>query len=98
MSRYIPKKRSEFVVQADPNTDPYAWGIEADYMLSYWLLSIYHLIPLLLAFFFWVYWLMHHPGDWQNASVPVVTVIALIAVIWLPFGSTFNSHPRVGQR
>lgn len=63
-----------------------AWGLEADYALSFAFLAAYHLIPILAALGFWVYWLVKHPGDWQNSAVPILTVLALIAVFWMPFG------------
>jgi hypothetical protein len=63
-----------------------AWGLEANYAISFAYVAMYHLVPLLGAFGFWIYWLVRHPGDWQNAAVPVLTVLALFAVIWIPFG------------
>jgi hypothetical protein len=96
--KLIPKKKSEFAVQSGQDIGGFAWGIEADYALSLLHLSVYHLIPLLSGFGFWVYWLTRHPGDWQNASVPTLTTIALMAVFWVPFGSGFNSRLGVGRR
>lgn len=69
-----------------------AWGLEADYALSFVFIAVYHLVPVLSAFGFWIYWLVKHPGDWQNASVPIMTVAALIAVFWMPFGKRFAAN------
>ncbi|CAN9296463.1 unnamed protein product [Alternaria alternata] len=63
-----------------------AWGLEAEHAISFAFMAVYHLVPLLAAFGFWIYWLMKFPGDWQNAAVPVLTVLALFAVLWVPFG------------
>jgi hypothetical protein len=63
-----------------------AFGIEADYMLSLVILVAYHLTAILPAFAFWSFWLSAHPGDWQNASVPLLTVLALITVFWVMAG------------
>lgn len=90
----IPKKKSEFRVDSYEGAISYAWGIEADYALSFLHLCIYHLIPLLSGFIFWVYWLATHSEDWQNASVPTLTTVACMAVFWVPFGFTYNSHLR----
>lgn len=67
-----------------------AWGLEADYALSFAFLAVYHLVPVLAALGFWVYWLRAHPGDWQNSSVPILTVLALFAAFWMPFAKQFG--------
>ncbi|CAN9306032.1 unnamed protein product [Alternaria alternata] len=83
--RCIPKKKSEFDIQSD-DAMAVAWGLEAEHAISFAFMAVYHLVPLLAAFGFWIYWLMKFPGDWQNAAVPVLTVLALFAVLWVPFG------------
>jgi hypothetical protein len=90
----IPKKKSQFAVQLEQDADDVAWGIEADYALSFLLLTVYHLIPLLSGFGFWIYWLVYHPGDWHNASVLFLTTVALMAVFWVPFGYHYTSQSR----
>jgi hypothetical protein len=94
--RCIPKKKSEFVVESEQAIDDVAWGIEANYAIPFLLLSIYHLVPLLSSFGFWIHWLVRRPGDRQNASVPALTTIALMAVFWVPF--QFTSNVRVALR
>jgi len=81
----IPKKKSEFDIQSD-DAIAVAWGLEADHAISFAFMAVYHLMPLLAAFGFWIYWLIKFPGDWQNAAVPVLTVLAIFAVLWVPFG------------
>jgi len=81
----IPKKKSEFDIQSD-DAVAVAWGLEADHAISFAFMAAYHLVPLLAAFGFWIYWLIKFPGDWQNAAVPVLTVLAIFAVLWVPFG------------
>ena len=83
-------KKSDFIVVSKQSIDDVAWGIEADYALSFLLLSIYHLVPLLSSFGFWIHWLVRHPGDWKNASVPTLSTIALMAVFCVPFQFTSN--------
>jgi hypothetical protein len=63
-----------------------ACGLEAEHAISFAFMAVYHLVPLLAAFGFWMYWLMKFPGDWHNAAVPVLTVLALSAVLWVLFG------------
>lgn len=81
----IPKKKTEFDIQSD-DAIAVAWGLEADHAISFAFMAVYHLVPLLAAFGFWIYWLIKFPGDWQNAAVPVLTVLAIFAVLWVPFG------------
>ncbi|KAI4637814.1 hypothetical protein J4E83_000632 [Alternaria metachromatica] len=81
----IPKKKSEFDIQSN-DAIAVAWGLEADHAISFAFMAVYHLVPLLAAFVFWIYWLIKFPGDWQNAAVPVLTVLAIFAVLWVPFG------------
>jgi hypothetical protein len=59
-----------------------AFGIEADYLPSSAFFFFYHAILILSGFSFWIYWLKEHPGDLQNASVPLFTLFALIAAFW----------------
>jgi hypothetical protein len=63
-----------------------AWGLEADYAVSFAFVVVYHLVPLFAALGFWIYWLIRFPDDWQNAAVPMLTVLALYAVLWTSFG------------
>ncbi|KAI4629850.1 uncharacterized protein J4E87_003037 [Alternaria ethzedia] len=76
--------KSEFDIRSDAIA--VAWGLEADHAISFAFMAVYHLVPLLAAFGFWIYWLIKFPGDWQNAAVPVLTVLAIFAVLWVPFG------------
>ncbi|KAH7096085.1 hypothetical protein FB567DRAFT_48711 [Paraphoma chrysanthemicola] len=88
--RSIPKKKSEFDVHSD-DVGLVAWGLEADYAVSFAYVAVYHLVPLLGAFSFWIYWLFRYPSDWQNAAVPALTVLALFAVIWIPLGKLIST-------
>ena len=77
----IPRKKGAF--NACPcQPEEVAFGIEADYAMSFAVLFVYHLILIFSAFGFWVHWLRYHPGDLQNASVPTFTVLALITAFW----------------
>jgi hypothetical protein len=81
----IPKKLSD-VEPLLKVGQGFAFGIEADYVLSLRILAAYHLLTIIPAFAFWAFWLSNNPGDWQNASVPLVTVLALITVFWIMAG------------
>jgi len=94
----IPKKKSEFDVQSGQDIDDVAWGIEADYALSFFVLLIYHLIPILSGVAYWIWHQTTHPGDWQNASVLSMTILTGMAVFWVPFAYINGSQLRAGSR
>jgi len=88
----IPQKKGAFDTTSKLN-DPclqtiekIAFGIEADYLPSSAFFFLYHAVLLLSGFGFWIYWLKEHPGDLQNASVPLFTIFALIAAFWAFLG------------
>jgi len=92
--RCIPKKKSEFDVQSKPKVEDFAWGLEAGYAVSFLFLSVYHLIPIVSGFGFWVYWMVSHSGDLQNASVPTIANLALMTFFWVLFAYHENPHSR----
>jgi len=78
------KKKSEFAVRLKQDIEDIVWVVESDYALYFLIVSIYHL-PFLSGFGFCIYCLIHHPRDWQNASVQSSTTIAFMAN---PLGAT----------
>jgi hypothetical protein len=72
-------------------TEPVLFGIQANYMLSLARMIMYHVIPILSGFAFWVYWLKHHPSDLQNASVPVFTIGMLLGTSWALLGKHMDT-------
>ena len=73
----IPKKKSP-----PGSYEETAFGIEADYVVSFLGVMIYYLVLVLLAFGFWAYWFVQHPGDLQNASVPLFTIVSITTMFW----------------
>lgn len=88
----IPRKKGPFQTTSGLHSasiytvGKIAFGIEAEYLPSGVLFLIYHTVFILLGFSFWVYWLKQNPGDLQNASVPLFTVLGLIAGFWTFYG------------
>jgi len=52
------------------------------YRVSVAYAAIYHLLILALPFSFWGWWQAKHPGDLQNASVPVTVVLAMVPLFF----------------
>jgi hypothetical protein len=44
--------------------------------------AFYHILILALPFGFWGWWQATHPGDLQNASVPVTVVLTMLSLFW----------------
>lgn len=87
----IPKRKENFHIEQDTN-ESIAFGIRADYVLSLGYLFFYHLVTVVPAFVFWAWWIARNPGDWQTASVPLATTLALITVIWIMAGKRMGIH------
>lgn len=78
----IPRKKSEFDIMAG-NPGDLAYGIEAVYALSFPIIFIYHMLSILAWSGFWVWWLKTHPNDLQNASIPTMAYLAILASFWV---------------
>lgn len=78
----IPKKNSRFDVSTLDPVEPIAFGMEADFVCSFLLMAMYYCIPVIGSAVFWTFWLVNNPGDWQNACVPLTTVLCLYGAIW----------------
>ena len=88
----IPQKKSAYLtgtlahVSQGNFAEPVAFGIQANYMLSFARVFTYHIIPILGGFAFWIWWLRHYPSDLQNASVPLFTIGMLLGTSWALIG------------
>jgi len=71
----------------EENAGDIAYGIEAVYTASAVMMFWYHAVPVFGwgCFSFW--WLRHHPDDLQNAFIPLVTFLAIVAAFWSYPGS-----------
>lgn len=64
------------------NNSESSWGIQAQHAISALRVVLYHLVILASIFGLWVCWMVTHPGDLQNAAVPLATVIMLLSLFW----------------
>jgi hypothetical protein len=86
----IPRKNQRFETKSHQIGES-AYGIEANYVISAAMMTLYHGVLLAGGVAFFIYWLVKHPGDLQNASVPLFTALGLMASFW-----TIGIH--VGER
>lgn len=76
----IPKRNGAFALEAGGRE--FVWGILAQHSISYILVFMYHALVLAGLFAFWIWWQVRHPGDMQNATVPVMVFVALLSLVW----------------
>lgn len=95
--RYIPKRKRQWNISLDEETDE-AWGIQATFGISFCRVALYHLLILSGPATFWGLWLRQWPTDWQNASVPLCTTVALVSLFWLPLLQNANPVPSIHSK
>lgn len=78
----IPKRKYPFDTSCTDDKNAYAWGLEARHEISAAYVAFYHILILALPFGFWGWWQATHPGDLQNASVPVTVVLTMLSLFW----------------
>lgn len=80
----LPKRRRKWDIDRDEEAEE-AWGLNTVYAVSFYKVTLYHLLILMGPIIFWGLWLRKWPSDWQNASVPFFAVAVLLSLFWLPF-------------
>ena len=90
----IPKKKTQFDLISGIGCGEVAFGLEADYNVSFLYVLIYHMLLIIPAIGFWVFWLLNHPGDLQNASVPFFTVLSITGLFWATYAKELGSAAR----
>lgn len=85
----IPKRNKAILLDVHPGEEA-MWGLEI-YTQPSCLRVIMWMIALLLGpLAVWIWWYGTHPGDWQDASVLMTTVIGLQTLFWVPLGARFR--------
>ena len=90
----IPKKKAQFDLLSSIVYGEVAFGLEADYNVSFLYVLIYHMLLIVPAFGFWIFWLMTNPGNLQNASVPFFTVLSAIGLFWATYAKGVGATGR----
>ncbi|KAI9147240.1 Ankyrin repeat domain-containing protein [Paramyrothecium foliicola] len=86
----IPKRTRNFLDQASP-----IWGFEAVFEVSFAYVLLYHFIMVAGPFAFWAWWIAVHPGDLQNASIPMTVALGALSLFWSSAGIlTSNERMR----
>jgi hypothetical protein len=80
----IPKRKSALEIKI--GSLEFAWGVQTQHTISLMGLVVYHLLILAGTFGFWGWWIWMHPGDLQNAAVPLSTVAVLLSLFWSTAG------------
>lgn len=70
-------------IGGDIKLGDYGWGLHACEQLSFHRFNVLSLCILAGPAYFFVYWLVEHPGDLQNASVPLFLGFAFIGTFMI---------------
>lgn len=84
----IPRKKGKFEIENSIRRGPvrFAWGIQAQYTISFLHVITYHVLMMVGPTVFWVWWQKNHPNDLQNASIPLTIAAVLISLFWSATG------------
>lgn len=91
----LPKRRRKWDIDLDEEGEE-AWGLNTVFAVSFYKVTLYHMLILVGPIVFWGLWLKKWPSDWQNASVPFFAVVVLLSLFWLPFEHA--TSPADGRR
>ena len=80
----IPKRKAN--VEMETGGREYVWGLQAQHAISFLFVLFYHLAVVGGPLFFWVWWLIQHPGDLQSAAVPLSILVTLLSLFWSSVG------------
>jgi len=85
----LPRRKSALSVY-HYNPDRVAFGIVAEHDISFAMTFSYFILAIIPTLWFWADRLQRSPGDWQNASVPFFTVMAISTPLWAVFVWRFD--------
>jgi hypothetical protein len=74
----IPKRTKAF---ENDHTSP-IWGLRTVFAVSFAWVAAYHFIMVVAPFVFFGMWLRAHPGDYQNAAVPITVILGALSLFW----------------
>ena len=80
----IPKRKAAFELNTGGHEE--AWGIQAQHVISFIHVLVYHFLIITGTFSFWVWWMVKNPHDLQTAAVPLTTVSVLLSLFWSSAG------------
>lgn len=87
----IPKRKAPLLLET-PGRE-LAWGISAQCNISFLHMLFYHFLIFVGTLAFWAWWLVVHPNDLQNASVPVTVALGFVSLLWAAVKSQSNQSP-----
>lgn len=76
----LPKKKTWW--HLDSPEPSVAWGLECVHEISASRVLAWHAAFVSWTFGIWIWWLIVHPGDIQNAAVPLTVMITLMSTFW----------------
>ena len=87
----LPKRSQRFNLQTHVSRET-IWGLHVQVRISAAMVVAWLLAITIGGWIFAGWWLKDHPGDLQNASVPITLIIGALMLLWLPLGEKFRDE------
>jgi hypothetical protein len=76
----IPKRTT--ALQTKVGGIEFAWGLQAQYSISFVLMVLYHVLLFISAVGLWIWWQVKRSGDIQDATTPLFVIGLFISIFW----------------
>jgi hypothetical protein len=86
----MPKRNCRFQISTHVSRE-YMWGLHAQLRISDKMVFAWVLAITLGGWVFMAWWLRHHPGDLQNASVPITLIIGPLMFLRMRLNDKFKN-------
>ena len=60
------------------------WGLHVELRPSFLVVLMWQIVITAGGWAFMAWWLSRHPGDLQNAAVPVTLIVMAVMALWAP--------------
>jgi hypothetical protein len=87
----MPKRNCRFQLSTHFSRE-YMWGLHAHCRISAIMVLLWQFFITSGGWCFAAWWLKDHPGDLQNAAVPVTLIIGAVMLLWLPLNEKFKDY------
>jgi hypothetical protein len=86
----IPKKQGRFQLSTHNDFED-MWGLNVVYYTSGPIVCAWCMLAIVTTFWFIPFWLSEHPGDFSNATVPIMLLLSLMTTFYTILSPTFGT-------
>lgn len=87
----IPQRVRSFQLSTHVRREDF-WGLNIEYRLCLKVVLVWHLVFTAGGWIFVGWWLKEHPGDLQNAVVPISLILGVLIVFWSLLDRRFSQR------